>query len=124
LRYEGFYKQRYPDNNVQSLGMSSEEIFELDEFILFLNENLPMPFEAKYRTGLYALVTFSLHGRAVPWEHWIKHRNQALGPRWQEIEVDFPHRPQKPAPLKRGEAGSDASMPTPCRSILEKICFQ
>jgi HEPN domain-containing protein len=91
VRYEGFYKHRYPDNNVQSLGMNSEEIFELDEFILFLNENLPMPFEAKYRTGLYALVTFSLHGRAVPpWEHWIKHRNQALAPRWQQIEVDFP----------------------------------
>ena len=63
---------------------------ELDEFIMFLNDALPMPLEAKYRTGLYALVTFSLNGRAFPpWETWIKHMNHALSPRWPQIEADF-----------------------------------
>ena len=63
---------------------------ELDEFIMFLNDALPMPLEAKYRTGLYALVTFSLNGRAFPpWETWIKHMNHALAPRWPQIEADF-----------------------------------
>jgi HEPN domain-containing protein len=89
-RYEDYYRNRYPDNRVKLSVMSSEEIFELDEFIISLNENLPMPFEAKYRTGLYALVTFSLHGRAVPpWKTWLKHLNHALAPRWPQIEVDF-----------------------------------
>ena len=90
VRYEDYYRNRYPDNNVALAGMSSEEIFELDEFIMFLNDNLSLPFEAKYRTGLYALVTFSLHGRAIPpWERWIAERALALAPRWQQIETDF-----------------------------------
>jgi hypothetical protein len=69
--------------------MSSEEIFELDEFIMFINDNMPCPFEAKYRTGLYALITFSLdRGTVMPWEKWIKHLNRALAPRWPQIEAD------------------------------------
>jgi HEPN domain-containing protein len=89
-RYEDYYRNRYPDNKVQLPGMYSWEYIELDEFIIFLNESLPMLLEAKYRTGLYALVTFSLHGRTVPpWETWIKHLNQALAPRWPQIEADF-----------------------------------
>jgi hypothetical protein len=70
--------------------MSSAEIFELDEFIMLLNDNLPLPFEAKQRTGLYSMVTFSLNGGTVtPWEKWIKERNLALAPRWPQIEADF-----------------------------------
>lgn len=90
-RYEDYYDNRYPDNNVAlEAGMSSAEVFELDEFILFLNDNLSMPIEAKYSTGLYALVTFSLNGGTVtPWEKWIKMDNRAFAPRWHQIEADF-----------------------------------
>jgi HEPN domain-containing protein len=90
-RFWRHYQHRYPDNANASTSMTSEEIFELDEFIMFLNDNMACPFEAKYRTGLYGLVTFSLHhGRTVtPWEAWIKERNRALAPRWPQIEADF-----------------------------------
>jgi HEPN domain-containing protein len=89
-RFERHYRSRYPDNPNASISMTSAEIFELDEFIMYINDNMPCPFVAKYRTGLYALVTFSLHGRTVtPWERWIKERNRALAPRWPRIEADF-----------------------------------
>jgi hypothetical protein len=87
-RFERHYRTRY--DPFASGPMVSAEIFELDEFIMFLNDNLPMPLDAKYRTGLYALVTFSLNGGTVtPWEKWIKERNQALALRWPQIEADF-----------------------------------
>jgi len=89
-RFERHYRTRYPGDPNASTSMTSEELFELDQFIMFLNDNLPLPFEAKHRSGLYALVTFSLHGRTVtPWEKWIKHLNHALAPRWPQIEADF-----------------------------------
>jgi HEPN domain-containing protein len=89
-RFGRHYLSRYPDNANASTSMTSVEIFELDEFIMFINDNMPCPFEAKYRTGLYALITFSLNGGTVtPWERWIKERNRALAPRWSQIERDF-----------------------------------
>jgi HEPN domain-containing protein len=89
-RFWRYYQHRYPDNSESPTSMTSEEIFELDEFIMFLNENLSLPLEAKYRTGLYALVTFSLHGNTVtPWERWIKQGNRALAPRSPQIEANF-----------------------------------
>jgi HEPN domain-containing protein len=90
-RFLRHYQHRYPDNANASTSMTSEEIFELDEFIMFLNDNMSCPFETKYRTGLYALVTFSLqHGSTVtPWEAWIKKLNGALAPRWPQMEADF-----------------------------------
>lgn len=89
-KYEGYYQNRYPDNKVRVTAMSTEEIFSLDQFVISLNDDLPMPVEAKYRTGLFSLVTFSLHGGAIPpWETWIKHLNRALAPRWPQIEADF-----------------------------------
>jgi HEPN domain-containing protein len=89
-RFERHYRSRYPDNANASTSMYSDEILPLDEFIMFINDNLPCPFDAKYRTGLYALMTFSLHGGTMtPWERWIKERNTALAPRWPQIEADF-----------------------------------
>lgn len=90
-RFGSYYRNRYPDNPNPPPAMYSTEIVELDEFIMFINDNMPCPFEAKYRTGLYALVTFSLqHGRTVTsWERWIKERNLALAPRLPQIEADF-----------------------------------
>ena len=90
-RFWRYYQHRYPDNSNLSASMTSEEIFQLDEFIMFLNENLFLPLEAKYRTGLYALVTFSLHhgSTVTPWERWIKQCNRALAPRWPQIEANF-----------------------------------
>jgi hypothetical protein len=91
VRYEDYYQNRYPDNKVELAGMYSSEIFELDEFVMFLNNNLPLPFDAKHFAGLYALVqSSSLNGGTVaPWERWIRHLNDALAPRLPQIEADF-----------------------------------
>jgi hypothetical protein len=89
-RFERYYATRYPNNPNPPTSMTSAEIIEFDEFIVFINENMPCPFEVKYRTGLYALVTFSLHGTTVtPWERWIKERNRALASHLSQIEADF-----------------------------------
>jgi hypothetical protein len=78
-KFAGHYATRYPDDPAASKSMPTADLFELDEFVIFLNENLPSPRNVKHRTGLYALITFSLGpARTVtPWEQWIKARNQS-----------------------------------------------
>ena len=81
-KFAGHYATRYPDDPAGSKSMTTADLFELDEFVIFLNENLPCPRNVKYRTGLYALITFSLGpARTItPWERWIKAINQSLAP--------------------------------------------
>ena len=89
-KFSGHYATRYPDDPAASKSMTTADLFELDEFVIFLNENLPCPRNVKYRTGLYALITFSLGpARTVtPWEQWIKARNQSLAPLVPLINAD------------------------------------
>lgn len=89
-KFGGHYATRYPDDPAGSKSMTTADLFELDEFIVFLNENLPCPRNVKYRTGLYALITFSLGpgGTVTPWEYWIKDRNQTLSPLLPRINTD------------------------------------
>jgi HEPN domain-containing protein len=89
-RFEKYYLSRYPDNEVVLAGMSSAEIVPLDEFTIHLNENMLLPLEIKLRTGLYAVITSSLHLEVMPpWEHWIRYRNYALEPLLPRIEMEF-----------------------------------
>jgi HEPN domain-containing protein len=89
-RFEKYYNSRYPDNQVVLPGMYSSEISPLDEFIIYLNEHTPMLAETKLRTGLYAIITSSLHLKVVPpWEFWIKCHNVALAPLLPQIEREF-----------------------------------
>ena len=71
--------------------MNTIELEELDEFIMALNDYLDYPQIVKYRTGLYALVTFSLNPlcRPTPTEKWLKLHNQALAKRWAQIESEY-----------------------------------
>lgn len=89
-KFAGHYATRYPDDSAASKSMSTADLCELDEFVIFLNENLPCPRNVKYRTGLYGALTFSLGpARTVPpWEHWIKASNQSLAPLLTRINGD------------------------------------
>lgn len=89
-KFSGHYATRYPDDPAGSKSMTTADLFELDEFVIFLNENLPCPRNVKYRTGLYALITFSLGpgGTVTPWEQWIKVGNQFLAPLVARINAD------------------------------------
>jgi HEPN domain-containing protein len=90
-RFERHYRIRYPDDHGCSTAMTTADIGELDQLIVLLNENLPCPHNYKYRTGLYAAITFSLgYSKTVtPKEHWIKQRNLALIPLLPRIASDY-----------------------------------
>jgi hypothetical protein len=85
------YATRYPDNANASTSMTSADLLELDAFVVFLSENMPCPRNVRYRTGLYAVVTFSLGYQATvpPTEYWIKRNNQALAPLLPRIAHDY-----------------------------------
>jgi hypothetical protein len=89
-KFGSHYASRYPDDPGGSKSMSTGDLIELDEFVVLLNENLPCPRNVRYRTGLYANITFSLGlgGTVSPWENWIKNRNQALSPLIPRINAD------------------------------------
>jgi hypothetical protein len=89
-KFAGHYAARYPDDPAASKLMTTADLFELDESVIFLNENLPCPRNVKYRTGLYALITLSLGpgSTVTPWEQWIKAGNQSLAPLIPRINVD------------------------------------
>ena len=90
-KFSGHYAARYPDDPAASKSMTTADLFELDEFVIFLNENLPCPRNVKYRSGLYALITFSLGlGNSVTqWEEWVKAANQPLAPLLPRINSDY-----------------------------------
>jgi hypothetical protein len=90
-RFMRHYSNRYPDNTISPGSMSSEELFELDEFVMFINENMPCPPDVRCRTGLFAAAASSSFngGTVTPWEKWIKESNLALRPRLPQIEADL-----------------------------------
>ena len=89
-KFSGHYQTRYPDNPGASSSRTTADLADLDEFIIFLNENLPCPKNVKYRTGLYSAITFSLgpDSVATPCELWVKMNNNALSPLLSRIVCD------------------------------------
>jgi HEPN domain-containing protein len=89
-KFASHYATRYPGDPAASTSMTTADLSELDECVIFLNENLPCPRNVKYRTGLYVLVTFSLSPprTVTPWERWIKANNQSLAPLIPRINAD------------------------------------
>ena len=90
-KFRQHYQMRYPDNSDGSTSVTTADLFKLDTFIVFLNENLPCPRNVKYRTRFYAAITFSLGYQATvtPTESWIKNNNRALAPLLSRIEADY-----------------------------------
>lgn len=93
--FQTYCATRYPDNPWPEsgihIGMTTPDMLSLDEFVVFLNENLPCPKSLKYRTGFYQAVTFSLgYGASVtPTEHWLKANNHALSPILSRIQREY-----------------------------------
>ena len=91
-RFVQYYQTRYPDNSNQPLSMDTGRRDELDLFVIGVNSRLPIPRNVKFRSGLYAEITFSLgyEQTVSPNERWIKEWNSALMPLWPEIESQYP----------------------------------
>jgi HEPN domain-containing protein len=90
-KFRTHYQARYPDNRDASTNKTTAHVRELDDFIIFLNENMPCPHNVKYLAGIYPLITFSLNseGRVTTWESWIKNDNQALLPLLPRINTEY-----------------------------------
>ncbi len=87
----GHYEARYPDNPSARKNKTTADIRELDEFVVFLSENMPCPRVVKYYAGIYPLITFSMHYKAelTTWEAWIKKDNRALIPLLPRINAEY-----------------------------------
>jgi hypothetical protein len=81
-KFQSHYQSRYPDNPEAFASKSTGDRAELNEFVIFLNENLPCSITFKHRSGFYAEITSSLGvaKRITPKEHWIKNNNTHLAP--------------------------------------------
>ena len=89
-RLEQHYETRYPDNPNASENISSSEIDELDQLVIFINEQMELPLEVKYRSYFYAMVNSSMsHSVPYPIEVWIKTNNKALIPLLPSIESKY-----------------------------------
>lgn len=89
-KLEQHYNTRYPDNLDASKHMSSSEIDELDQFVIFINEKMGVPLEVKYRSGFYAQINSSLERSVLfPTERWIKENNKALIPLLPSIQSQY-----------------------------------
>jgi hypothetical protein len=91
-RFSTNYEARYPDNPNASKNKTTDDVRELDEFIIYLSENMPCPHNVRYRAGLYPLITFSLSGSnsmVTTWEHWIKHDNRALTALLPRVNMEY-----------------------------------
>ena len=92
-RFERYYQTRYPDNPNQPQGMDTIELHELDRFVIGIYTCLPCPRNVKFRTGLYAEITFSLNKNSPNMTHnerWIKERNASLAAIWPDIAAQYP----------------------------------
>lgn len=90
-KFARHYRSRYPDNPEALAAKTTADRTDLDEFVIFINENLPCPMTVKYRSGFYAAVTSSLGfaARMTPAEHWIKLENRALAPLLPQIAENY-----------------------------------
>jgi len=81
-RLERHYETRYPDNPNQSTYMGTEELDEIDSFIIHLNDSLPAPDEIKYGFGLYRKLFIGIENNLpqgkLPQERWLLKDNYAL----------------------------------------------
>jgi hypothetical protein len=90
IKFGRHYETRYPDNPGASSNMTTADLLELDELIIFLSEHMPCPRNVRYRAGIYPMITFSLGYQATvpPTEFWIKNNNRALAPLLPRIHAE------------------------------------
>jgi HEPN domain-containing protein len=87
-RLEKHYLTRYPDNKDSSKSMSTGEIREIDELIIFLNESLSVRNEIKFRSGLYVQIfDESSAGRSK--NVWLTKSNLALNNIYSRLHAEY-----------------------------------
>jgi len=59
-RLTEFYKHRYADNKISIVDKKSEELFEVDSLIFYINNKLDLPLQVKYGVGIEYFTTFHL----------------------------------------------------------------
>jgi HEPN domain-containing protein len=86
-----YFQSRYPDNPNQPSSMSTDKLADLDHFVVSIVNSLSMPRNAKFRTGLHAILSQSIDQPQFvsPEEHWIRFRNGALGPILDHLASDY-----------------------------------
>jgi HEPN domain-containing protein len=90
VRLKQHYQTRYPDNSDASTSMSTGEMIEIDELIFYINQNLPVPDEIKFRSGIYGAILWSkVNGYVSGEERWIKENNQAIQSELKNLELRF-----------------------------------
>jgi HEPN domain-containing protein len=92
-RLKKHYDSRYPDNAVPFQTKSTGELREIDELVVELIEQTPLPEEVKFRTGLYVqlFITEEQPELAAWWTppRWILSDNRALAPRLEGLRQRF-----------------------------------
>ena len=91
-RLEKHYLTRYPDNKNKSTSQSTGELIDLDELIIYLNENLPVPDEIKFRSGLYIKLFVHLEHKLptmIPEGHWVITNNQPINLIIKELAIKY-----------------------------------
>jgi hypothetical protein len=96
-RFGSHFQARYPDNPDGSKSMSTAELEPLDEVVIFLNENLPIPRNVQSVSGLYGMVAaWQLFQRqpGAPlavrvWLAWLTPQNKPLAPLLPRIAADY-----------------------------------
>ena len=89
MRLEGHFATRYPDNPNQPAKQASSELDEVDEFVFFIEDRMPLPDEVKFRSGLPIWLFIQIEqgpGYVFPQGRWIRERNAAVGtfePVWE-----------------------------------------
>jgi HEPN domain-containing protein len=89
LRLKKHYDTRYPDNAVDLKSKSTGELREIDELVVELIEQMPIPAEVKFRSGLYVqLFITEMQPELATWwtpPRWILSDNRALAPRLKAL---------------------------------------
>ena len=83
---------RYPDPKVRfdRLSMSSEDVHELDAVYFYIVQNLPIPLEVKYRTGIYAFIGEGNNSSHIhPTAYWLTQNNKVFLGLRGEIEQNY-----------------------------------
>lgn len=87
------YQTRYPDNTDQSSEMSTGELDEIDDLVIYLIEHFPVPEDIKIRIGLFSRL-FRYQDNRVDFKSsaesfWIMKDNLALKPKIQQMRDEF-----------------------------------
>jgi len=81
------YQTRYPDNPCKGASSSTGQLVEIDELIFYLIDQIPLPDEVKFKSGVYSML-FPGNPNS-PWHKWISIYNRTLTEFYGNLERRF-----------------------------------